>query len=61
MNDVEKTAYYNFIEKHKDCKCKATIGGKISVEIIPTGLGNEIICKCNICGEIEDITDVDVW
>jgi hypothetical protein len=61
MNENEKKSYKDFIEKHKKCICNATIGGKISVEVTATGLGSAFVCKCNVCGEKEDITDVGSW
>lgn len=61
MDDTEKTSYLEFCEKHKNCKFKSTTGGKISVEVISTGLGPCFICKCNSCGKTEDITNVDNW
>ena len=61
MDDSEKIAYNEFIEKHKKCKFESTIGGKISIEVTPTGLGYCFICKCKACGETEDITNVDNW
>ena len=61
MNDVEKLDFDNFRIEHKNCKCSSTIGGKISVEFTPTGLGYCINCKCNVCGKEKDITDISSW
>lgn len=61
MDDVEKAAYREFWEKHRLCPFTSTMGGKLSVEITGTGLGNVFICKCNACGTTEDITNIDNW
>lgn len=58
-NEVDE--YNKFIEEHKNCKCSATIGGKISVIFTPTGLGNAKSVKCNACGKEKEITDVSNW
>lgn len=58
-NEVDE--YNKFIEEHKNCKCSATIGGKISVIFTPTGLGDAKSVKCNACGEEREITDVSNW
>ena len=58
-NEVDE--YNKFIEEHKNCKCSATIGGKISVIFTSTGLGDAKSVKCNACGEEKEITDVSNW
>ena len=58
-NEVDE--YNKFIEEHKNCKCSATIGGKISVIFTPTGLGDAKSVKCNACGKEKEITDVSNW
>ena len=61
MDDVEKAAYREFWEKHRLCPFTSTLGGKLSVEITGTGLGNCFVVKCNACGAAEDITNIDNW
>lgn len=61
LNSNEVNEYYKFIEEHKNCKCSATIGGKISVIFTPTGLGDAKLVKCNVCGKEKEITDVSNW
>lgn len=61
LNQLEVEEYKNFILSHKNCKCKATIGGKISIIFTPTGLGNAITVRCNVCDEEKEITDVSNW
>ena len=61
LNPNEVDEYNKFIEEHKNCKCSATIGGKISIIFTPTGLGDAKSVKCNVCGEEKEITDVSNW
>lgn len=61
LTPSEVNEYYKFIEEHKNCKCSATIGGKISVIFTPTGLGDAKLVKCNVCGKEKEITDVSNW
>ena len=61
MTDKEKADYREFWEKHRLCPITSAIGGKITVEITGTSLGNVFVCKCNACGETKDITDIDNW
>ena len=61
MNENEKKSYDDFIKKHKKCKFTSTIGGKITVEVTGTGLGDILVCVCNACGEKKDITDTTNW
>ena len=57
----EVNEYHKFIEEHKNCKCSATMGGKISVIFTPTGLGDAKGVKCNVCGKEKEITDISNW
>lgn len=59
MDPVEKERYEAFYEKHKHCGFSLSISGLISVTVIPTGLGYCFTCRCNACGETEDITNID--
>ena len=62
MTMAEAERYWRFREKHKHTEVEpTTIGGKFSIEFTPTGLGNVVKCKCNICKETENITDYDKW
>lgn len=61
MDPIEQERYKDFCKKHKDCEFTSTIGGKISVTITSTGLGYIFECRCNTCGESEDITNTDNW
>lgn len=69
LDEVETERAIKFQEKHnhQDEFCKqgklafSTIGQQFTYEIIPGGLGNSIIIKCNHCGESEDITNIDNW
>lgn len=63
LNKVETWKYQEFWKKHLKCVSGkyGTIGGGISIEFMPTGLGCVVECKCHTCGEIEDITCTDNW
>jgi len=61
LSEKETKEYFEFCKKHRNCEFTSTIGGKISVTFIPTGLGNVVEVKCKACGETKDITDIDCW
>ena len=61
LNDAEEAEYKEFCERHKNCQFSSTIGGKITLEFIPTGLGDVKIVKCKVCRTEKDITDVSNW
>lgn len=61
LTEKESKEYKEFCDKHRSCEFSSTIGGKISIEFIPTGLGNIVEVKCKACGETKDITDIDFW
>ena len=57
MTEEERKQYHKFCQDHNGCEFTSTIGGKISVEVIGTGLGYCFKCKCNACGETKDLID----
>lgn len=61
LSENEKKEFLEFKEKHKDCEFTSTTGGKFAFTIVPTGLGDVVIVKCNACGETRDITDISGW
>ena len=61
MSPKEVDAYNKFVEIHKECEFSSTTGGKVTVEISPTGLGYVFVCRCNSCGIKKDITDTSLW
>lgn len=69
LNKKETEAARKFREKHdhseellKDKKVGfTTLGQQFTYEITPGGLGNTVVIKCNYCGAVEDITDIDSW
>lgn len=69
MSVNEYYRYTKFIENHRDCRIDpetgkhrcGTIGGGTEVSFEGTGLGYIVKCKCQICGQIADITDSDCW
>lgn len=69
LDEVETERARKFEEKHNHQDefkeqgklAFTTLGQQFTYEIIPGGLGNSIIIKCNYCGECEDITNIDNW
>ena len=63
LSKEEKELAEKFEKKHLDCarKHSSTIGGAISYCFTPTGVGVSVAVKCNVCNEIEDITDYGDW
>lgn len=63
LDKVETWRYEEFCERHRKCVSgkNGAIGGGISVEFMPTGLGNIVHCKCRFCGKEEDITNSGNW
>jgi hypothetical protein len=57
LSHEEKLLADNFIKEHKDCQYKSSIGGKISYEFTPTGVGTIKIIKCNSCKTTLNVTD----
>lgn len=59
----EKDAYDDFEKRHMHDRMTSRANGGKCPYIIPTGTGIGTILKvvCPICGEQEDITDMDVW
>lgn len=64
ISGTELDKINEFKEKHKEscvCKQNLTLGEYWSYSFIPTGLGDVVLIKCNLCGEEENVTDVDSW
>lgn len=69
LDEVETERARKFIEKHDHIDefieqgklAFSTMGQQFTYEIIPGGLGNSIIIKCNQCGESEEITNTENW
>lgn len=62
LSEIESEEAKNFMEKHySSCYVPTTIGGMFSYIITPTGVGYSIEIRCNICGEIIDVTDYGSW
>lgn len=69
LTEEETKRAKDFINEHdhseefkKEGKFAFTaMGQQFSYEIIPGGLGNVVIIKCNHCGEERDITDYENW
>lgn len=56
LNDVEMDRYNEFRSLHGQ-SCKDTV----SITFTPTGIGINIVAKCNGCNEEQDISDYDTW
>lgn len=64
MTSVEYLRYMAFSKDHEKCRdgIHSAIGGLEPVaSFCGTGLGYIVHCKCPICGEEVDITDVSSW
>lgn len=49
---------------HNICRIKkehGAIGGVLTYEFTPTGIGTVIKITCNLCNSTKDITDYDSW
>ena len=65
MSDKETEAERNFRYRHYE-KCARplkdkSVGNTYIYELSGTGLGTIIKITCPICGQTEDITDIDSW
>ena len=65
MSDKEIEAERNFRYRHYE-KCALPLNNKSAgntyiYELTGTGLGTCIKITCPICGQSEDITDIDSW
>ena len=65
MSDKEAEAEYNFRQRHYE-QCALPLNSKSAgstyiYELTGTGLGTIIKITCPICGQSEDITDIDSW
>ena len=59
----ERSAYSDFVERHMHDRAISKANGGRVPYIIPiyTGIGCIKTVVCQICGESEDITDMEVW
>lgn len=62
LTPVEVARYKTFManHQHKDVE-KCAIGGTMSIEFTSNGIGHTVKCKCGVCDQYADITDVDSW
>lgn len=58
FSDVELKRYRDFRDKHYK---KCNNGNRYIYTLTGCGIGTAIEIKCPICGEEEDITDVESW
>ena len=68
LTSKEEEEAKQFFLEHKECSYThlskpffSTTGGQFTFLITPTGLGNMISVRCNICDEMREITDVSDW
>lgn len=68
LSKSEQESALKFIEAHKDCCMKkygrqlvSPSGGNYSYTFTPTGIGTCTSIRCNVCKQIEDITDFSLW
>ena len=66
-NETKAAKEFRKLHNHKEDFKKqdkiafSTLGMQFTYEITPGGLGNEVVIKCNECGETKDITDSENW
>lgn len=62
MSPLEYARYLQFCEDHKhDDIDRGAIGGGMEISYIPTGIGNIVKVRCELCGAEADITDSNCW
>lgn len=62
MSPLEYARYLQFCEDHKHNDIdRGAIGGGIEISYMPTGLGNIVKVRCELCGAEADITDSNGW
>lgn len=59
LNEVELARLEAFKKKHR-CSCSLT-DEDLNYIISPTGIGVCVSVSCDICKEVENITDYDKW
>lgn len=62
-SEKEKEKYNDFCKRHESERLTLQINSGKMPYLIPTGtgIGTLLKVKCPICGEEEDITDLDTW
>ena len=62
MSPLEYARYLQYCEDHKQPDIgMGALGGDMEISYMPTGLGNIIKVKCDLCGAEADITDSSCW
>lgn len=62
MSPLEYARYLQFCEDHKHPDIdRGAIGGGLIISYMPTGLGDIVKVKCDLCGAEADITDINSW
>lgn len=60
LTESQQNKVNAFIKKHKHCKNSYNKYG-ISYIFMHSGIGLVSQIKCNGCGDLEDMTDVNTW
>lgn len=58
-NNNEQESFNLWYSEHKKT-CYET-NDKVVVKITASGIGNQFVAKCPICGAEQDITDYECW
>lgn len=63
INDVEQKTFNEWYDNHlKTCSKKHKSDSNIiHLRISSSGVGNQFIAICPLCGKEKDITDYDSW
>lgn len=61
LSQKETVSYESFCRRHSHDELHRKMPMKHSLILTGTGLGWTMEARCNVCGEIEDITDIDNW
>lgn len=62
MSPLEYARYLQFCKDHKHDEIdRGAIGGGMEISYMPTGLGNIVKLRCELCGAEADITDSNCW
>lgn len=62
LSSEEEKQLDEFKKKHRHKNGNISYaGGDITISFTPTGIGDVVICRCNICNKEKNITDYDCW
>ena len=62
LTEKETVAFCEFCKEHRHVGTRTgAIGGSHSIILTGTGIGWGVQAKCNLCGDVKDITDYGCW